>query len=101
MAASMIIEEETGTYVSTRQHPHNGYYAGDFSQNARQPDAWRALMSIDPNSLRRRGSLAGENSTQSSVASKGSFDRKKRRTVRAHADRPACARTPGRASRTP
>jgi len=50
MAASMIIEEETGTYVSTRQHPHNGYYAGDFSQNARQPDAWRALMSIDPNS---------------------------------------------------
>jgi hypothetical protein len=48
MAASMIIEEETGTYVSARQHPHHGYYAGDFSQNAWQPDAWRALMDIDP-----------------------------------------------------
>ena len=25
-----IIEEETGTYRG-KQHPHNGYYAGDFS----------------------------------------------------------------------
>jgi hypothetical protein len=51
MAASMIIEEETGTYVPTPQHPHNGYYAGDFSQNAWQPDAWRAVMNIDPRLL--------------------------------------------------
>ena len=29
---SYIIEEETGTYTGTR-HPHNGYYAGDFSCN--------------------------------------------------------------------
>jgi hypothetical protein len=30
MAASTIIEEEEGTYVRS-PHPHNGYYAGDFS----------------------------------------------------------------------
>ncbi len=30
MAASTIIEEEQGTYVRS-PHPHNGYYAGDFS----------------------------------------------------------------------
>ena len=33
MAASLTIEEERGTYVRfPRQHPHNGYYAGDFSR---------------------------------------------------------------------
>jgi hypothetical protein len=33
MAATLTIEEERGTYVETRhQHPHKGYYAGDFSQ---------------------------------------------------------------------
>jgi hypothetical protein len=31
MAASLIIEQEQGTYVGSR-HAHNGYYAGDFSQ---------------------------------------------------------------------
>ncbi len=30
MAASIYIEVESGTY-SGRVHPHNGYYAGDFS----------------------------------------------------------------------
>ena len=30
MAASIFIEEESGTYTG-RVHPHNGYYAGDFS----------------------------------------------------------------------
>jgi hypothetical protein len=29
MAASIVIEEERGTY-SRSPHPHNGYYAGDF-----------------------------------------------------------------------
>jgi hypothetical protein len=29
MAASIIIEEESGTFTG-RVHPHNGYYAGDF-----------------------------------------------------------------------
>ena len=32
MAATIPVEEERGTYVSTpHPHPHNGYYAGDFS----------------------------------------------------------------------
>ena len=31
MAASIIIEEEFGTYTR-RIHPHNGYSAGDFSK---------------------------------------------------------------------
>ena len=26
-----IIEEENGTYTPRSAHPHNGYYAGDFS----------------------------------------------------------------------
>ncbi len=30
MAASIFVEVESGTY-SGRVHPHNGYYAGDFS----------------------------------------------------------------------
>ena len=30
MAASITIEEESGTYVG-HAHPHNGYYAGDVS----------------------------------------------------------------------
>jgi len=31
MAASITIEEERGTYAGS-PHPHNGYYAGDFSR---------------------------------------------------------------------
>jgi hypothetical protein len=31
MAASLTIESESGTWNGTR-HPHNGYYAGDFSE---------------------------------------------------------------------
>ena len=30
MAASLIIEEESGTWTGSI-HPHNGYYAGDYS----------------------------------------------------------------------
>jgi hypothetical protein len=32
MAASLVIEEESGTYTARFRHPHNGYWAGDFSQ---------------------------------------------------------------------
>jgi hypothetical protein len=28
---SHTIEEDSGTVVPRRPHPHNGYYAGDFS----------------------------------------------------------------------
>ena len=30
MARAPVIEQESGTYTG-RRHPHNGYYAGDFS----------------------------------------------------------------------
>ena len=33
MATSLVIEEERGT-CSGYVHPHNGYYAGDFSTRA-------------------------------------------------------------------
>ncbi|HET7689136.1 MAG TPA: hypothetical protein VFK41_02050 [Nocardioidaceae bacterium] len=45
MAASIIIEEETGTYTRTQRHPHNGYYAGDFSNRSRPDGFERALLS--------------------------------------------------------
>ena len=35
MAASLLIEEESGTYTGRIRHSHNGYYAGDFSQRSR------------------------------------------------------------------
>ena len=35
MAASLLIEEESGTYTGRIRHRHNGYYAGDFSQRSR------------------------------------------------------------------
>ena len=35
MAASLIIEAESGTYTARIRHPHNGYYAGDFSRTSR------------------------------------------------------------------
>jgi len=34
MATSLIVEDEHGTYVGTARHPHNGYYAGDFSSRS-------------------------------------------------------------------
>jgi hypothetical protein len=41
-----IIEEESGTYTARSAHPHNGYYAGDFSSVAfKQPDL-RSLLAL-------------------------------------------------------
>jgi hypothetical protein len=31
MAASLIIEDESGTYSARPRHRHNGHYAGDLS----------------------------------------------------------------------
>jgi hypothetical protein len=31
MAQSLVVEEESGTFRGV-VHPHNGYYAGDFSK---------------------------------------------------------------------
>jgi hypothetical protein len=30
----MFIEEESGIYTARSRHPHNGYYAADFSQTS-------------------------------------------------------------------
>lgn len=37
MAASMVIEDEWGIYTKVL-HPHNGYYAGDFSSALPTPN---------------------------------------------------------------
>jgi hypothetical protein len=42
MAASRLIEEESGTYSGRIRHSHNGYYAGDFSQTPRSGSELRA-----------------------------------------------------------
>jgi len=34
MSASRFIEQESGSYTTRIQHPHNGYYAGDFSRTS-------------------------------------------------------------------
>jgi hypothetical protein len=42
MAASIAIEQESGMSIG-RAHPHNGYYAGDFTSEQRVlPAAWSA-----------------------------------------------------------
>ena len=42
MAASIAVENESGTY-SGRVHRHNGYYAGDFATPRHLPPAdWRS-----------------------------------------------------------
>ena len=46
---SHIVEEDTGTYTPRVRHPHNGYYAGDFSAVPfRAPDL-RSLLSHQEN----------------------------------------------------
>ena len=52
MAASLIIEEESGSYTSRVRHPHNGYYAGDFSRITRTGFGPRA-------SYAERGDVSG------------------------------------------
>jgi hypothetical protein len=35
MAASLLVQQESGTYTGRIRHSHNGYFAGDFSQTPR------------------------------------------------------------------
>lgn len=45
---SYVIEEERGTYTGTR-HPHNGYYAGDFSgRPVRTPEQLAPIARMRP-----------------------------------------------------
>ena len=45
MAASLIIEEESGTWTGSI-HPHNGYYAGDFSAVPFPPVDLRSVSTL-------------------------------------------------------
>jgi hypothetical protein len=47
MAATRIIEEEHGTYFGSPRHPHQGYYAGDFSQRPTARDGFSATCAQD------------------------------------------------------
>ena len=49
MAASISIEQESGTFEG-RMHPHNGYYAGDFGTLQHvAPAPWHAMIAaFDP-----------------------------------------------------
>jgi len=44
MAAALVLEEERGTYVTTPRHPHNGYYAGDFSVTSPRPNGFETAL---------------------------------------------------------
>ena len=50
----MIIEEETGTYTSRSSHPHNGYYAGDFSSVPFQQPDLGTLLALTPSAAGHR-----------------------------------------------
>ena len=55
MARALVIEEEHGTSRG-HQHPHNGYYAGDFG------DPSMASASPEPSALRPLTALPVHNS---------------------------------------
>ena len=52
-----IVEEEIGTYTPRSAHPHNGYYAGDFSS--------AAFRQLDPRTLLAMTRQATESSPRS------------------------------------
>jgi|tagenome__1003787_1003787.scaffolds.fasta_scaffold7221154_1 hypothetical protein len=47
MATSLVIEEERGTF-SGFAHPHNGYYAGDFSGRTTAGTSVEATLTVLP-----------------------------------------------------
>jgi len=54
MAASLTVEHESGIYTARIRHPHNGYYAGDFSQSSRPGSQRRASYPTVPHQARNR-----------------------------------------------
>jgi hypothetical protein len=52
MAASIFIEQESGTWTG-RIHRHNGYYAGDFSGSGASLARPRLVSSAEPAARRR------------------------------------------------
>lgn len=63
MAASLLIEEESGTYTGRIRHSHNGYYAGDFSQRSQFGSELRV------SSIKRRDLPGAETASQPAVPS--------------------------------
>lgn len=57
MASSLIIEQESGTWYG-RIHPHNGYYAGDFSFARHQSQRAEAHEQL-PQHTGRAGHVSG------------------------------------------
>lgn len=51
-----VIEEETGTYAPRSRHPHNGYYAGDFSSVPFQRPDLPTLLALTANVTGQRRS---------------------------------------------
>jgi hypothetical protein len=58
MAASLIIEQEQGTYVGSR-HAHNGYYAGDFSQTRPVSEPLRVVPTVRDGIVDRPATTSG------------------------------------------
>jgi hypothetical protein len=54
MARALVIEEESGTTRATR-HPHNGYYAGDFSYSLQSGSDTGSAVMFDFAHLRVEG----------------------------------------------
>ena len=55
MAASIIVEQESGMSTG-RVHPHNGYYAGDFSSRREVlPAAWHTPIRTAADAVSPRG----------------------------------------------
>jgi hypothetical protein len=53
MARALVIEEESGTTRAT-VHPHNGYYAGDFSNPVQAESSFGTAVVVD---LARAGAV--------------------------------------------
>ncbi len=57
MAASIFIEQESGTYTP-RIHRHNGYYAGDFFTPRAAPRTAAGSLTVPP-ALLHPGPISG------------------------------------------
>ena len=66
MAASLVVEDERGTYTQLVRHPHNGYYAGDFSSEltVSVQGAGEALITANTAKAQELLELAGVNDVQ-------------------------------------
>jgi len=52
MSGSWIVEEEHGTYRASQSNPHQGYYAGDFSNRSPVLDGFARAVSYSQEGTR-------------------------------------------------